>query len=185
MSIPPLIFIRLRPIFVKMSTATEIEIARREVRWNQLSNDMKMYHDHFLEEFDYALKFSDGSFSKITSLSGYLYRISQFIQHITNHHNVEESYFFPLLAKRMPEFGPNQNHKDAHKQIHAGLDKLLELVHKYRQDQTSYSPEEMKACLESFQDVLKRHLREEVESLKGENMKKYFTWEEYNKLPMH
>lgn len=43
-----------------------------------------------------------------------------------------------------------------------GLDKLTDLISKYRKDPTSYSPTEMRACLDSFREVLFRHLDEEV-----------------------
>jgi hypothetical protein len=44
----------------------------------------------------------------------------------------------------------------------AGLDDLAALVHKYTQEPSSYSPTEMRACLDGFKDVLFSHLDEEV-----------------------
>jgi hypothetical protein len=43
-----------------------------------------------------------------------------------------------------------------------GLDKLTELVHKWRLEPSTYSPTELRACLDSFREVLFRHLDEEV-----------------------
>jgi len=100
------------------------------------------------------------------------------------HHNIEEEYFFPLLAKRMPAFSPDQKHKNAHKAIHAGLDNLERLVNKYTADPSCYSPQEMKKCLDSFRDVLVDHLAEEVRELGAENMKKYWTLDEVMRLPI-
>lgn len=81
---------------------------------------------------------------------------------------------------RMKEFEEDDKHKTSHKGIHdgasaprpchslpltmlrAGLDKLSELILKWRADPTAYSPAELRACLDGWRDVLFRHLDEEV-----------------------
>jgi hypothetical protein len=81
-----------------------------------------------------------------------------------------------------------------------GLDSLNALVQKYTADPTSYTPEEMKGCLDSFKDTLFNHLDEEVKEcyieafvqatdafqqvkdLSSENMKKYWTLKEVENL---
>jgi hypothetical protein len=42
----------------------------------------------------------------------------------------------------------------------------------------------MRACLDGFREVLFTHLDEEVNDLRGENMKKYWTLEELEAIPM-
>lgn len=43
-----------------------------------------------------------------------------------------------------------------------GLEDLADLVSKWRRNPSSYSPEEMTACLDSFKGVLFEHLDQEV-----------------------
>ena len=43
-----------------------------------------------------------------------------------------------------------------------GLDDLADLIKKYSKEPSSYSPDEMRACLDGFRDVLFSHLDEEV-----------------------
>ncbi|KAI5822690.1 hypothetical protein K523DRAFT_287772 [Schizophyllum commune Tattone D] len=128
---------------------------------------------------------ADGSFSKKGwNLNLYLRSALSFIDHLNMHHTIEERFWFPYLAKRMPQF----SHKDrgehvvSHEGIHKGLEDLSTLVRKYRTDNTSYSPEEMRACLDSFKDVLFKHLDQEVEDLKVANLKKYWKYEELRPL---
>ena len=47
-------------------------------------------------------------------------------------------------------------------QVTAGLDALGALLQKWKTDPKEYSPEDMKACLDSWREVLFRHLDEEV-----------------------
>jgi Hemerythrin HHE cation binding domain len=86
---------------------------------------------------------------------------------LTMHHTIEERQLFPLLAKRMPAFSTlhdqdHGQHIESHRAIHKGLDELSALISKYKADQTSYNPDEMRACLDGFREVLFRHLDEEV-----------------------
>jgi iron-sulfur cluster repair protein YtfE (RIC family) len=92
------------------------------------------------------------------------------------HHTIEERFLFPMLAKRMPAF--KGDHLESHKGIHdgmlfftfhqqfdrtcVGLEKLTTLVSKYTSTPSAYSPTEMRACLDSFKDVLFKHMDEEV-----------------------
>ncbi|EIN11918.1 hypothetical protein PUNSTDRAFT_132064 [Punctularia strigosozonata HHB-11173 SS5] len=103
---------------------------------------------------------------------------------LTAHHTIEETYFFPKLAKRMPAFAKDKDgdHIKSHKAIHKGLDDLAALIKKWNEEPSTYSPEEMRACLDSWRDVLFRHLDEEVADLSGENMKKYWKLEEVDRL---
>ncbi|KAI0076109.1 hypothetical protein K474DRAFT_1663355 [Panus rudis PR-1116 ss-1] len=128
---------------------------------------------------------ADGSFNKRgLNLGLFLRNIEQFRKHLTTHHTIEETYIFPLLAKRMPAFREDDEHIKSHHAIHEGLEKLGELVHKWKVDPTSYSPQELKDSLDSWREVLFRHLDQEVKDLSGENMRRYWTLEEVDKLPM-
>jgi hypothetical protein len=67
----------------------------------------------------------------------------------------------------------------------AGLDEYTTLLRKYASQPTSYSPVELRACLDSFRDVLFRHLDEEVRDLKAESLRDAgWTLEELRRIPM-
>ncbi|KAJ6593952.1 hypothetical protein B0H19DRAFT_1056357 [Mycena capillaripes] len=127
-----------------------------ERRWNRFSETMASFHAYFKQEY------------------------------LTMHHTIEERHIFPILAKRMPEFSTETDdaHIASHKGIHKGLEELSTLVHKFKKEPSTYSPTEMQACLDSFRDVLFTHLDAEVNDLRGENMKKYWTLEELEAIPM-
>jgi len=78
------------------------------------------------------------------------------------HHNIEERHIFPVLAQRMPEFREDEKHRISHKQIHDGLDVVNLLVAKWKDDPSTYKPDELRAALDSFREPLYRHLAEEV-----------------------
>lgn len=95
------------------------------------------------------------------------------------HHTIEEQHIFPVLALRMPSFKDDEAHIKSHHGIHEGmcllssgtrqvliriigLDKLGKLLQRYAEDPTTYSPTEMRQCLDSWREVLFRHLDEEV-----------------------
>lgn len=113
---------------------------------------------------------------------------------LTTHHDIEEQYFFPILAKRMPMFAKNEDgeHIKSHRAIHqglsvassrhpsppltifcvngVGLDDLAALIKKWTGDPASYSPDEMRACLDGWREVLFRHLDEEVHLSTHDNL---------------
>jgi hypothetical protein len=62
----------------------------------------------------------------------------------------------------MPEFRENEKHKVSHKQIHDGLDRVNLLVVQWKEDPSTYKPDELRAALDSFREPLYRHLAEEV-----------------------
>jgi len=157
---------------------------REEARWNRFSTGMNRFHSWFKLEFNQLYELADGSFNQRgMSLSDYISSGEEFSRHLTMHHSIEEAHIFPFLATRMPAFAEDDQHKKSHKAIHDGLDNLKELIKRWRGDNTTYSPADMRGCLDGFKDVLMAHLDEEVEDLKAENMKKYWKLEELDVLP--
>jgi len=156
--------------------------AREQTRWNRLGNLMSQYHASFKHEFNTIYELADGSFSKQgLSLPDYLRVAHGLKTHLTAHHTIEERFVFPILAKRMPQF--KGHHLESHSGIHDGLDRLDDLLSKYRSDPSLYSPKDMKACLDSWREVLFRHLDEEVEDLQGDNLRKHsFTIQEIEQI---
>ncbi|CAA7261621.1 unnamed protein product [Cyclocybe aegerita] len=160
---------------------------REERKWNRMSEKMSGFHEWFKQEFNMLYTLADGSFtSRGLSLAHYLETAKTMNHHLTMHHAIEERYVFPILTKKMPQFAKENEgaHIISHQGIHEGLVKLEKLVDKWTDEPATYSPEEMRDCLDSFRDVLFHHLDEEVEDLRGENLKKYFTLQEVTALPI-
>ncbi|KAJ7292915.1 hemerythrin HHE cation binding domain-containing protein [Mycena rebaudengoi] len=150
-----------------------------ERRWNKLSDKMASFHNYFKDEFNTIYELADGTFAdRGLSLSRYLQMSTRLNSHLTMHHTIEEAYVFPVLGERMPEFSTKPEssvHIDSHKAIHQGMEDLSTLVSKFKKEPATYSPTEMRGCLDGFREVLFNHLDQEVNDLKGENLRKYWT----------
>lgn len=124
------------------------------------------------------------------SLKQYIDQGLEFISHLTAHHNIEETYVFPVLARKMPEFQSNGKGKKAaellqqHKEIHKGMDVMQEYLTKCRNRELDMEMSVMKNKMDTWGGVLWKHLDQEVETLGAENMRKYWTVEEIRRIPM-
>ncbi|EXA51257.1 hypothetical protein FOQG_10832 [Fusarium oxysporum f. sp. raphani 54005] len=99
-----------------------------------------------------------------------------FARNLTTHHNIEEAYFFPMLAEKMPEFQSNQAELlKQHRDIHAGLDGFVEYLQSCRRGETELDMIQLKAVMESWGDVLWTHLDQEVKTISAKNMRRYWT----------
>jgi hemerythrin-like domain-containing protein len=103
---------------------------------------------------------------------------------LTVHHTIEEQHIFPVLARKMPAFQKELELLTQHKQIHQGLDKLEKYLEECSSGERELRLTEMKEVLESFGEILWQHLDDEVEQLKAENMRKYWSLEEMRRIPM-
>ncbi|GAA5835608.1 hypothetical protein JCM9279_004593 [Rhodotorula babjevae] len=167
------------PDYVAPEPKTNME--RRE--WDRMSSRMEGFHSYFRLAFKQLFELSDGSFEKRgLSVRDFMGVAEDFHEHLGFHHGIEERHIFPVLAKRMPQFAVE--HQEEHNAIHEGMDKLQTLIAKYRADPSSYSPDEFRANLASWGPTLFYHLNEEVESLKPDVLRRYWTLEEVRKLPM-
>lgn len=108
----------------------------------------------------------------------------QFCSQLDFHHSIEEQHIFPVLAKKMPEFRKELDLLKQHKQIHAGLEKLEAYLEKCRSGEEDLRREEVRSLMDAFGKVLWQHLDEEVQTLRAENMRQYWSVDEMRKLPM-
>jgi hypothetical protein len=124
----------------------------------------------------------------------------QFISFLTAHHSIEESYVFPMLAKRMPEFQPPAKKNSGaaaskgsvkaaqliqqHREIHSGMDAFEDYVRRCRSGETELEMTVLKAQMDSWGKVLWQHLDEEVAALGAENMRKYWSLEDMRRMRM-
>lgn len=123
-----------------------------------------------------------GKRPKGMSIRQFLAMGQQFVHHLTMHHTIEEAHVFPELAKKMPAFKKELELLSQHKQIHKGLDKLDEYLEACRSGERELRLSELKTVLDSFGEVLWQHLDDEVNQLKAENMRKYWTLDEMRKF---
>lgn len=131
-----------------------------------------------------------------------------FIGYLTAHHNIEETYLFPILARKMPEFRNGSSAPDnpsrrrdpsapkprdnplaaellrQHRQIHAGMDVFEEYLRACRNRETELELSVLKEKMDSWGEVLWKHLDQEVRTLGAENMRKYWSIEEMRSLPI-
>ena len=121
----------------------------------------------------------------------------QFVQHLTAHHGIEETYFFPVLAERMPEFRPAPKGKGSksgastavaeellnqHKQIHAGMDVFEAYLEQCYAGKEELDLATLKAKMDTWGEVLWKHLDQEVKTLGAENVRKYYTLDEIKRI---
>ena len=71
---------------------------------------------------------------------------------------------------------------DDHKQLLKDLDHLTEITNKFEKYNRDHL-EELNTCLKDIEDHLFAHLASEENSLKGENMKKYWSKDEIDSFP--
>lgn len=106
-----------------------------------------------------------------------------FTHQLTLHHDIEETLFFPKLAKKMPEFQASQGDMvRQHAQIHAGLTGLQQYLKRCAQGEGEFELRLLREKMESWGSVLWEHLDDEVKALGAENMRKYWTKEEVQRL---
>ncbi|KAH6664378.1 hypothetical protein F5X68DRAFT_237309 [Plectosphaerella plurivora] len=154
--------------------------------FNRMAVKMNYFHEHFRRTWN--MLHGAASANKRPhgmSLRQYIEEGLQFTQQLTAHHNIEETYFFPMMARRMPEFrGGRAELLSQHKEIHRGMDGLEEYLHKCQSRELDFEMSVMKEKLDSWGEVLWKHLDQEVETLGAENMRRYWTIEEIRSMPI-
>ncbi|KAH8910317.1 hypothetical protein BR93DRAFT_966333 [Coniochaeta sp. PMI_546] len=158
--------------------------------YNRLAETMDYFHDHFRKSW--KLLYTAASTGKRPAgmtLRQFIDEGISLVRYLETHHGIEESYFFPLLAKKMPEFRPGKGNGAAellqqHKQIHAGMDVFEEYLRKCRSGETELELSVMKEKMDMWGDVLLKHLDQEVKTLGAENMRRYWTIAEVRAMPI-
>jgi hypothetical protein len=87
----------------------------------------------------------------------------------------------------MPEFKQGRNAAELlrqHKEIHRGMDVFEEYLSKCRSGETDLELSVLKQKMDSWGDVLWKHLDQEVRTLGAENMRKYWSLDEMRRMPM-
>lgn len=119
-------------------------------------------------------------------------------QHLEGHHMIEETYIFPLLAKKLPQFG--KEHLQEHATMHHAVEEMGNYIQqcakklqngraKKGEDEAwpkdIFDEDKMKSHLEHLRDTLFVHLEHEEASLRPDSLKKAgFTEDEIRRIPM-
>jgi hypothetical protein len=159
-------------------------------QYNRLADQMNMYHEHFRKSWNLLWDACEaGRRPAHTSLRAFVSGGLDFVRYLTAHHNFEEAYLFPVLAKRMPEFRKGGKGGGAaellrqHKEIHKGLGLLDEYLRGCRSGEHELDLSVLKTKMESWRQVLWTHLDQEVKTLGAENMRRYWTLDDMRQLP--
>ena len=118
------------------------------------------------------------------SIRQFVYTGLQFCHQLDMHHGIEEAHIFPVLAKKMPAFRKELELLTQHKQIHTGLENFQAYLQSCANGERELRLGELKILMDTFGAVLWAHLADEVEQLGAENMRKFWTLQEINKMPM-
>ncbi|KAH8879829.1 hypothetical protein GQ53DRAFT_671189 [Thozetella sp. PMI_491] len=161
--------------------------------YNRLAVTMNYFHDHFRRSWNILYGACEsGRRPSNMSLKQFIDEGLHLTQYLTAHHGIEEAHIFPLLGRKMPEFrsggkgggGPAGELVRQHRQIHAGMDMFEEYLRKCRNREVELELSVMKEKMDSWGPVLLTHLDQEVDTLRAENMRKYWTMEEMRAIPM-
>ncbi|GAB7361680.1 hypothetical protein MBLNU230_g1729t1 [Neophaeotheca triangularis] len=162
------------------------ELSAQDFRiYNRMAEHMDMFHENFRRSWKTLYTAcTNNKRPPGTSIRQFISLADDFCHHLTVHHTIEEQHIFPLLAKRMPAFRKELDLLTHHKRIHEGLDKLQVWLAECRSGERELQLREMKGLLDGFGAVLWEHLDAEVEELRAENMRLYWSKQEMARLPM-
>ncbi|KAK2025890.1 hypothetical protein LX32DRAFT_595779 [Colletotrichum zoysiae] len=154
--------------------------------YNRLAVMMEKFHGYFRRTWKrlYHACTAPDSTPKMTD--DQIIREGLFLSYrLTNHHKIEESSLFPLLARKMPQFrGDDAMVVEQHRQIHDGLEEFQRYLESCRTRKSQLERQVLKGKMDLWGDVLLLHLDQEVQMLGAEIMKKYWTPEEMLGMPI-
>ncbi|KAF7875119.1 hypothetical protein EAF04_002291 [Stromatinia cepivora] len=155
--------------------------------YNSLSEYMELYHNHFRHTWTLLhTATTNNQRPRNVTIRQFIQTGLSFLTSLEMHHNIEERHFFPVLARKMPEFRAGQNAAELlrqHKEIHKGMDIMRDYLEKCRDGESELSLRVLGEKMDSFGAVLWKHLDQEVETLGAENMRRYWSKEEMMRMP--
>ncbi|KAL4886874.1 hypothetical protein BJY04DRAFT_176741 [Aspergillus karnatakaensis] len=158
--------------------------------YNRTAEHMDYFHANFRRSWNILWTATETSQRpRNMTLKQFLSVGIHFAEHLEVHHNIEETYIFPFLARKMPEFQNGKGKRAAellrqHREIHKGLDGFKEYLEKCSSGEDELRLDVLREKMEGWKDVLWNHLDQEVKTLGAENMRRYWTKEEMAMIPM-
>ena len=125
-------------------------------------------------------------------------------RYLEGHHSIEETYLYPLLGRKMPEFratsppagltggkgkGKKKKQEECellrqHQAIHEGMDEMADYLRRCKDRECELEMGVLKTKMDSWGEVLLKHLDQEVRDLGAEKMRRYFTLQEMKAIPI-
>ncbi|KAI0892796.1 hypothetical protein F4806DRAFT_478250 [Annulohypoxylon nitens] len=163
--------------------------------YNRLAEHMDAFHAHFRTSWNalWAAACAGNGKGKGSSRSGrgVINDGLSFLSQLEIHHSIEETYIFPILARKMPEFRTDgKGGKGAaellqqHREIHVGMEGMEKYLNACSDGEKELDMDVLKEQMQTWGAVLWKHLDQEVQTLGAENMRKYWTVEEIRRIPM-
>ncbi|KAK3400960.1 hypothetical protein B0T20DRAFT_405646 [Sordaria brevicollis] len=186
--------------------------------YNRLAEQMDYFHNHFRSMWNtlYTACIQDNSQGPAKLSERQLIEEGlRLARYLEAHHSIEETYIFPLLAEKMPQFRaavyahdhhdhhhPRQSRTkqegleedvaeaanceliQQHRAIHIGMEQFEKYLRDCRSKKAEFSLPVLKEKMDSWGDVLLKHLDQEVEELGAENMRAVWSREEMMRFPM-
>ncbi|KAK0384906.1 hypothetical protein NLU13_7385 [Sarocladium strictum] len=154
--------------------------------FNRMADKMDLFHNHFRQTWNLLYTAcTTGKRPSSMTLRQFLTTGLSFADQLTAHHTIEERYVFPMLASRMPQFDPKKgNLIKQHEKIHHGLEDFQGYLLRCKNGEEDFEMDGLRKRMESWGEILWKHLDEEVEDLGAENMRKFWTKDEIRKMPM-
>ncbi|KAM7192799.1 hypothetical protein V8F20_008724 [Naviculisporaceae sp. PSN 640] len=171
--------------------------------YNRLAVQMDYFHEHFRSIWKTLYTACTNNKRPANmSLKQFIDEGLRLTQYLEAHHSIEENYLYPILAKKMPQFRVAHGHGSKkskgkggggsgdcdllkqHEEIHKGMDVFSEYLRACKNRETELDLAVLKEKMDSWGDVLFKHLDDEVKELEAENMRKYWTIDEVKVIPM-
>ncbi len=151
--------------------------------FNRLAVQMDAFHNHFRATWNAMYRACEANKRPAgMSIRQFLRMGLDFCHHLETHHTIEEHYVFPELAHKMPKFRQRDHLLGQHAEIHRGLEGFERYLTRCQRGETELRMEEMKGLMDGFGKVLWSHLDDEVEQLGAENMRKFWSRDEMNRI---
>ncbi|RYO74486.1 hypothetical protein DL766_000474 [Monosporascus sp. MC13-8B] len=129
-------------------------------QYNRLAELMDLYHNHIRSTWNMLWgACTSGKRPGGMSLRVFVDAGLQFVQGLDMHHKMEETYLFPVLAKKMPEFRSGRGNGAAellrqHKEIHRGLEVLQKYLRKCKSGETELEMGALRLKMEGWGTVV-------------------------------
>ncbi|KAK3944220.1 hypothetical protein QBC46DRAFT_374738 [Diplogelasinospora grovesii] len=175
--------------------------------YNRLADTMEYFHDHFRKSWRvlYSACESHRRPSGMT-LRQFIDEGLSLVRYLEAHHNIEETYLYPLLARKMPEFTDSSNpavvHRSfikggnikrqrqkcellrQHEEIHAGMDVFGDYLRRCKNRETELELNVLREKMDTWGDVLFNHLDQEVRDLGADKMRRVWSMDEMRAFPI-
>ncbi|KAK3334035.1 hypothetical protein B0T19DRAFT_354190 [Cercophora scortea] len=175
--------------------------------YNRLAEQMEYFHDHFRQTWTtlYTACTTNRRPANMT-LKQFIDAGLQLAHYLETHHSIEETYLYPILARKMPQFRSSspshqtpstKNNKikkkkndencellRQHRAIHEGMDVFAAYLRQCKNREVEFELSVLKEKMDAWGEVLFVHLDQEVRDLGADVMRRYWTVEEIKAIPM-